>query len=239
MLNAGQRYLHAIANDRIIVDAQNGDLIGYLNFGFNAGVDDVRRNAVVVTENGERIAQRPDRVDGPSPAQSPVDVPAEAGAPASVNRQQSHTVKPCGSYRGRETSEPFLVHCVIAEWGPDKILEVSLQKVFGAKASNRLVVLHHTGNSQVLSNRRDFDDGNTGGKHVFRQIFPMSNERQNPVTFPSDRDCGVINHIGNDMPIMFGGIAGRASIEPMMGGSQCQQDGSFTRLWAHFAMILA
>jgi hypothetical protein len=75
-----------IANDWIIVYAQNGDLIGYLNFGFNAGVDDVRRNAVVATENAKRKAQRPDRLDDPSPTQSPVDVAAEAGAPASVDR---------------------------------------------------------------------------------------------------------------------------------------------------------
>jgi hypothetical protein len=85
MSNAGQRYLHAIANNRIIVYTQNGDLIGDSNFGFDAGIDDVGRNAVVVTENAKRIAQRPDRVDDPSPTQCPVDVAAEAGAPASVN----------------------------------------------------------------------------------------------------------------------------------------------------------
>ena len=52
----------------------------------------------------------------------------------------------------------------------------------------------------------------------------MSNERQNPVAFPADWNRGVINHIGDNMPIVLGGIAGRASIEPMMSGSQCQQD---------------
>jgi hypothetical protein len=179
VLNAGQRYLHAIANDRIIVYAQNGDLIGYLNFGFNAGVHDVRRNAVVVTENAEWIAQRPDRLDDPSATQSPVDVPAQAGVPASVDRQQSHTVKPAGPYRSRE-------------------------------AQNRS---SFTASSQNGANR------NTDGKHVFRQIFPMSNERQNPVAFPSDWNRGVINHIGDNMPIVLGSIAGRASIEPMMSGS--------------------
>jgi hypothetical protein len=67
----------------------------------------------------------------------------------------------------------------------------------------------------------------------------VSNERQNPVTSSSDGDCGVINHIGDNVPIVFGGIAGRATIETMMRGSQCQQDGPFTWLSAHFAIILA
>jgi hypothetical protein len=47
------------------------------------------------------------------------------------------------------------------------------------------------------------------------------------------------HHIGDNMPIVLGSIAGRASIEPMMSGSQCQQDGSLAGFWAHFAIILA
>ena len=66
--NAGQRYLYAIANDWIVIDAQHRDLLGDLNFGFDAGIDDIRGDAVVVAENSEGIAQRPNRMDHPSPA---------------------------------------------------------------------------------------------------------------------------------------------------------------------------
>jgi hypothetical protein len=38
---------------------------------------------------------------------------------------------------------------------------------------------------------------------------------------------------------MFGGVAGGASVETMMGGGQRQQDGSFAVFCAHFAIILA
>jgi hypothetical protein len=38
---------------------------------------------------------------------------------------------------------------------------------------------------------------------------------------------------------MFGGVAGGASVETVMRGSQGQQDGPFAVLRAHFAMILA
>jgi hypothetical protein len=67
----------------------------------------------------------------------------------------------------------------------------------------------------------------------------MSYERQDPVAFPSDRYGGVVDHVGDDVPIMFGGVAGGASVETVMRGSQGQQDGPFAVLRAHFAMILA
>src|SRR5271165_4195089 len=159
-------------------------------------------------------------MDHPPPAQRPVHMAAETSAPASVDRQQSHAVDSGRSYRSCKAPEPFLIDRVIAERGPNKILEISFEQMFCTELSDRLVVLHHTGNSQVPSNRRDLYYGNASGNHVLCQFFPMSDEREDSVAPPSDRYRGVVDHVSDDVPIVFGGIAGRASVEPMMGGSQ-------------------
>src|SRR5580658_69353 len=136
------------------------------------------------------MAQRLDCVDYPPPAQRPVDVAVHTSAPAGVDRQKSPTVEPDGPYRSRKAPKPFLIDCVVAKWRPDKIFEVSFQQMFGTKSPDRFVVLHHTGNSKIPSNRRDFNRWNAGGNHVLRQFFPMSDKRKYPVSSPSDRDCG-------------------------------------------------
>src|ERR1700675_1087522 len=172
-------------------------------------------------------------MDDPAPAERPIHVPIEPGTPASVDRQQLHTVVSSGAYGSCKASEPFLIDCVIAERRPDKVLEVSFEQMFCSKLPDCLVVLHHTGNPKVLSNRRDFDCGNAGRNHIFCQLFPMSDEREDPVAFPSDRDGRVVDHVGNHVPVMFGSIAGGASIEAMMGGGQREQDCSLAMLGAH------
>src|SRR6202007_27956 len=87
MPHAGQRHLDAVANNRIIVDTQNGNLIWDLNTRFDAGVNDVRGDAVVVTKDPQWMFQRANRVDDPPPAKGPVQMPIEATAASSVKRQ--------------------------------------------------------------------------------------------------------------------------------------------------------
>src|ERR1700722_6866792 len=149
-------------------------------------------------------------------------MPIGSGAPASVDRQQFHTLVSSASYRRCEALEPFLIDCIIEEWRPNKILEVSFQQMFCTKASDCLIVLHHTGNPQVLSNRRDFDCRNAGRNHVLRQLFPMADEGEDSVAPPSDRYCRIVDHVGDHVPIMFGSVAGGAPVKTMMGGGQCQ-----------------
>src|SRR5207249_3067894 len=60
-----ERDLDAIANHGIIIYAKNGNLIWNSYSSFDTGVYDVSSDAVVVTKNAERIAQRPDCVDHP------------------------------------------------------------------------------------------------------------------------------------------------------------------------------
>src|ERR1700730_7660270 len=111
--------------------------------------------------------------------------------------------------------------------------------MFRPKSADGLVILHHTGNSQVLSNRRNFDYRNAGRDFVLRQLFPMSDEREDSVASPSDWYCSIVDHVGHHVPIVLGSVASGASVETMMGGGQRQQDGSFAVFCAHFAIILA
>ena len=62
---------------------------------------------------------------------------------------------------------------------------------------------------------------------------------ENTVPFPSKGNGGVIDHVGHNMPIVFGRVSGGAMIKAVMGRSDGQQDGSFPMPRAHFAIILA
>src|ERR1700736_578809 len=163
----------------------------------------------------------------------------EPGAPASINWQQFHTIVSGRAYGRCKASEALLIHCVIAERRPDEVLEIPFEQMFCAKLPDRLVVLHDAWNPQVLSNRRDFDCRNPGSRHIFCQFFPVSDEREDSVASPSDWDCRVVDHVGDHVPIVFGGVAGGASVKTMMSGGQRQQNCSFAMFGAHFAIILA
>ena len=74
--DARKWHLDAIANYGVVIYAENGNLVRNSYSGFDAGVYDVRSNAVVVAKNAKGIAQRPDCMDHPPAAQGPVHVSA-------------------------------------------------------------------------------------------------------------------------------------------------------------------
>src|SRR5580692_5210112 len=111
--------------------------------------------------------------------------------------------------------------------------------MFGAEPANTGVVFHHAGQLEIFSDGRNLDDGDSGGNDVASEFFPVTDKRKDTVTFPAKRDSGVVDHVGNDVPVMFSGVASGAVIEPVMSGSDSEQDGSFPVPCAHFAIILA
>jgi len=73
------------------------------------------------------------------------------------------------------------------------------------------------GISEILSYRRDLDDGNAGRDHELRQFFPMSDKGENPVAFPADRYRRIINQVSHNVPIVFRRVPGCAMIESVVG----------------------
>src|SRR5690349_7097205 len=67
----------------------------------------------------------------------------------------------------------------------------------------------------------------------------MPYKREDSVTLPPDRYGGVVNHVGNDVPIVLSSVAGCTAVKAVMSGSQGQQDRPLSVLGAHFGMILA
>jgi hypothetical protein len=56
---------------------------------------------------------------------------------------------------------------------------------------------------------------------------------------PNGMDGGVVDHVGNDVPVMLSGVTSGAVIEAVMRGSDGEQDGTFPVPCAHFEIILA
>jgi hypothetical protein len=56
----------------------------------------------------------------------------------------------------------------------------------------------------------------------------MPYKREDFIPLPSDRNHGIVNHVGDDVPIVFSGIPGRSVIKAVVRRSQRQQDRAFS-----------
>src|ERR1700740_526889 len=111
--------------------------------------------------------------------------------------------------------------------------------MFSTKPADFCVIFHNAGQPQVFSHRGNLDHRNSSGNDVASEFFPVTNKRKNAVAFPADRDGGVVNHVGNDMPVMCGRVSGGPMIEAVVCRRDSQEYSSFPVTSAHFEIILA